>query len=77
MVSLRSLVTGVALIAAPVMAVLSPTELVESIKELTQKSEALKAPVQSISAVNAPLMAIGKGPLPVCPGFCRLQSFPS
>lgn len=71
MVSLRSLVTGVALIAAPVMAALSPTELVDRINELTQKSQALKGPVQSISVANAPLMAIGKGPLPVCPGSCR------
>ncbi|KAH6849620.1 hypothetical protein B0I37DRAFT_352199 [Chaetomium sp. MPI-CAGE-AT-0009] len=64
MVSLRSLVAGVALIAAPVMAALSPAELVERINELTKKSQALHAPVDSITIVNAPLVAVGRGPLP-------------
>jgi hypothetical protein len=77
MVSLRSLVTGVALIAAPVMAALSPAELVERINALTKKSQALQAPVQSITIVSAPLIALGRGPLPVCPSSCRFQSFPN
>ncbi|KAK3304735.1 UVI-1 [Chaetomium strumarium] len=64
MVSLRSLVTGAALIAAPVMATLSPAELVDRINELTKKSEALHAPVQSITLTSAPLIALGQGPLP-------------
>jgi hypothetical protein len=66
MVSIRSLVTGAALIAAPVMATLSPVELAESIKGFTKKCQAVQDPVQSITLTNAPLIALGRGPLPVC-----------
>lgn len=66
MVSLRSLVAGVALIAAPVMAALTPGQLADGIKILTTKSQALQAPAQSITLLNAPLIVIGQGPFPVC-----------
>jgi len=73
MVSLRSLVAGVALIAAPVMAALTPAQLVDGINMLTSKSQALQAPANSITIINAPLIIIGQGPFPVCrPAFHRL-----
>lgn len=76
MVSLRSLVAGVALIATPVMAALSPAELVERINGLTKKCQALEAPFQSLNVVSAPLFALGRGPLPVCPSSCPLPILP-
>ena len=66
MVSLRSLVTGAAaLMAAPIMAALTPTQLSDGINQLTTKSQALQAIAQSITIVNAPLLIIGQGPFPV------------
>ncbi|KAL2139658.1 hypothetical protein VTI28DRAFT_4883 [Corynascus sepedonium] len=64
MVSFRSLAAGVALIAAPVMAALSSTELVERINDLTGKVQAVQTPVQSLTVVSAPLVVLGRGPLP-------------
>ncbi|KAK4244525.1 hypothetical protein C7999DRAFT_35132 [Corynascus novoguineensis] len=64
MVSFRSLVAGVALIAAPVMAAISSTELVERINDLAGKVQAVQIPVQSMTVVSAPLVVLGRGPLP-------------
>jgi hypothetical protein len=66
MVSLRSLAAGAVLIAAPIIAALSPADVVGGLAQLTGKSQALQAPAQSISIVNAPLIIIGQGPFPVC-----------
>ncbi|KAG7285940.1 hypothetical protein NEMBOFW57_008236 [Staphylotrichum longicolle] len=75
MVSLRSLVAGVALIAAPVMAALTPTQLADGIKILTTKSQALQAPAQSITILNAPLIVLGQGPFPqIITGFTDIVS---
>jgi hypothetical protein len=72
MVSLRSLITAAALIAAPVMAALSPQQINEGLGRLTQKVQDLQEPASSITIVNAPLIVIGQGPFPVC-----LGSYPS
>ncbi len=66
MVSLRSLVTGAAaLMAAPIMAALTPTQLSDGINQLTNKFQALQTVAQSITIINAPLIVIGQGPFPV------------
>ena len=65
MVSLRSLVVGVALIAAPVMAVFTSTQVANGIDQLTGQTQALEPIANSISIFNAPLIVIGLGPFPV------------
>jgi hypothetical protein len=66
MVSLRSLIAAAALIAAPVMAAVTPTQLTDGIKKVTMQSQMLQADAQSITIINAPLIIIGQGPFPVC-----------
>ncbi len=66
MVSLRSLVIGAALIAAPVLAALTPTQIADSLSALTKQAQDLQPVAQSITIVNAPLIVIGQGPFPVC-----------
>jgi hypothetical protein len=66
MVSFRTIITSALAISAPVLAQLSPAQVVTNIETLTQKSQALQAPAQSINAVNGPLIIIGQGPFPVC-----------
>jgi hypothetical protein len=65
MVSFRTIFTSALALSAPVMAALTPAQVVDNIKMLTQKSQALQAPAQSINAVNGPLVIIGQGPFPV------------
>jgi hypothetical protein len=72
MVSLRSLIVGAALLVAPVIAAVTPAQIADGIKSITDKSRALQAPAQSITILNAPLIVIGQGPFPVC--LC-LRSF--
>ncbi|KAK4124672.1 UVI-1 [Parathielavia appendiculata] len=75
MVSLRSLVTVAAFIAAPVMAALTPQQIADGIRKLTGESQALQATAQSITIVNAPLIVIGQGPFPtLIAGFNDLVS---
>lgn len=40
------------------------TQIVTTIKVLTQRSQELQAPAQSISLLNGPLIIIGQGPFP-------------
>lgn len=68
MVSLRSLITSAALIAAPVMAALTPMQLSDGINMVTKQSRDLQPVAQSITLVNAPLIVLGQGPFPVCLG---------
>jgi hypothetical protein len=42
----------------------TPTQVVDSIKQITQKSQALQEPAQTISIVNGPLLMVGQGPYP-------------
>ena len=70
MVSFRSLIVGVALTAAHVMAVFTPAQLADGIDQLASKSQALQPIANSITLINAPLIIIGLGPFPVyCPSY--------
>jgi hypothetical protein len=40
------------------------TQVVDTIKQLTQKAHAIQQPAQSINVVNGPLIVIGQGPFP-------------
>lgn len=65
MFSLRSLVAGAILMAAPVLAAVTPQQIADSLKSITKQARELHAPAQSITNVNAPLIIIRQGPLPV------------
>ena len=67
MVSLRSLVVGAAFIVAPVLAALTPSQIADGLKALSQQAVDLQPVAQSITIINAPLIIIGQGPFPVCP----------
>ncbi|KAH6624010.1 hypothetical protein B0J18DRAFT_427058 [Chaetomium sp. MPI-SDFR-AT-0129] len=64
MISLRSLIAGAAVLAAPVMAALSATQVTDGLNKVTQKSLELQPVADSITVVNAPLFVIGQGPFP-------------
>ncbi|KAI0528139.1 hypothetical protein F5B22DRAFT_641110 [Xylaria bambusicola] len=65
---------GVAM-ASTVMAALTPQQIADGIKLITQKSQALQAPAQSITTLNGPLIAIGQGPYPtIINGFTDIVS---
>lgn len=49
-------------------AALTPAQVVNNIKMLTQKSQALQGPANSITIVNGPLIVIGQGPFPTVRG---------
>ncbi|KAK4141745.1 uncharacterized protein C8A04DRAFT_30586 [Dichotomopilus funicola] len=75
MVSFRSLFAGAAILAAPIMAALSPEQIAAGINSITEKTQALQAPAQSITLVNAPLIIIGQGPFPeIIAGFADIVS---
>jgi hypothetical protein len=40
----------------------TPTQVVDTFKQLTQKAHALEKPAQRINVVNGPLIVIGQGP---------------
>ncbi|KAK4246901.1 hypothetical protein C7999DRAFT_32675 [Corynascus novoguineensis] len=63
MVSLRSLVTGVAL-ASSVLGAATPQQIADGIKAITKRIQNLLAPAQSITALYAPLIDTSKGPFP-------------
>jgi hypothetical protein len=65
MVSLRSLVICAALVAAPVLAALTPSQIYDSFNKLSEQALALQGPAAEISIVNAPLIVTGRGPFPV------------
>ena len=73
MVSFRSLVAGVALIASPVMAALTLDQVTNGVRRLTAISDNIDINAGSINAVNAALILIGQGPFPawtpLCPPF--------
>ncbi|KAK4246900.1 hypothetical protein C7999DRAFT_15014 [Corynascus novoguineensis] len=74
MVSLRSLVASAALMAAPVLAALTPQQITDGIKLMAQKTYALHKPAQSITTAN-PLVIIGGGPFPtIIAGFIDIAS---
>ena len=69
MVSLRSLITGVALLAVPVLSAATPQQIVNGLKLITQKSQALQATARNISTVDGDALNVGQGLFPVCPHF--------
>jgi hypothetical protein len=75
MVSFRTIFTSALALSAPVMAAITPAQVVDNIKMLTQKSQALQAPAQSLTVVNGPLIIIGQGPFPVSSTFQQTFSF--
>ena len=42
----------------------TPSQVVDTIKQLTQKAHAIQQPAHSITLVNGPLIVIGQGPFP-------------
>ncbi|KAL2194704.1 UVI-1 [Corynascus similis CBS 632.67] len=75
MFSLRSLVAGAILMAAPVLAAVTPQQIADSLKSITKQARELQAPAQSITNVNAPLIIIRQGPLPpLIKGFEEIVS---
>ena len=66
MVSLRSLVVGAAVIVAPVLAALAPSQIADGLNALSKQAQDLQPVAQSITLINAPLIIIGQGPFPVC-----------
>ncbi|KAI0487408.1 UVI-1 [Xylaria cf. heliscus] len=54
-----------AVMAASAMAALTPAQIADSLKRVTDQSQNLQAPAQSITIVNAPLIVVGQGPFPV------------
>lgn len=65
--------TAGALMAATAMAALTPAQIADSLRKLTDQSQKLQGPAQSITIVNAPLIVIGQGPLPsIIAGFTEI-----
>ncbi|KAF3027932.1 hypothetical protein E8E12_000129 [Didymella heteroderae] len=64
MVAFRKLFASAMALAVPVIAQITPAQIVSNIQLITQKSQALQAPAQSISIINGPLIVIGQGPFP-------------
>ncbi|KAI0912218.1 UVI-1 [Ustulina deusta] len=62
-----------AIMASTAMASLSPSQIADSIKQVTIISQNLQAPANSITLVNAPLIIIGQGPFPqIIAGFTQI-----
>ena len=60
---------------APIAAAITPAQVVDNIKMVTQKSQALQAPAQSITIINGPLIVVGLGPFPpIIAGFTDIVS---
>jgi hypothetical protein len=74
MVSFRNILLAAAC-TLPALAALSPSQMVDNIRIVTQKSQALQAPAQSITIINGPLIIIGQGPFPqIIAGFTDIVS---
>ncbi|KAL2148066.1 hypothetical protein VTI28DRAFT_123 [Corynascus sepedonium] len=74
MVSLRSLVTGVAL-ASSVLGAATPQQIADGIKSITRRVQNLQTPAQSITALYDPSIDISKGPFPqVVTGLTNVAS---
>lgn len=64
MVSLRSVVAAVALVAAPVMA-FTAAQVADGLNELANKARDLSPVADSITPINAALLLLNMGPYPV------------
>ncbi|KAJ4331154.1 hypothetical protein N0V87_009382 [Didymella glomerata] len=75
MVAFGKIFTSAMAMAVPVVAQLTPAQVVSNINMITQKSQALQAPAQSITIINGPLIIIGQGPFPqIITGFVDIVS---
>ncbi|KAJ4400327.1 hypothetical protein N0V91_008786 [Didymella pomorum] len=75
MVAFGKILTSAMAMAVPVIAQLTPAQVVSNINMITQKSQALQAPAQSITIINGPLIIIGQGPFPqIIAGFTDIVS---
>ncbi|KAK6362670.1 hypothetical protein TWF730_000125 [Orbilia blumenaviensis] len=71
----KAVTCAIALLAVPSLAAVTPAQIADGLKMLTEKSKALEAPAQSITIVNAPLIVIGQGPFPtIIAGFSDMVS---
>ncbi|KAF3046211.1 hypothetical protein E8E11_009286 [Didymella keratinophila] len=75
MVAFGKIFTSAMAMAVPVIAQLTPAQVVSNINMITQKSEALQAPAQNITIINGPLIIVGQGPFPqIIAGFVDIVS---
>ncbi|KAH6838623.1 hypothetical protein B0I37DRAFT_419555 [Chaetomium sp. MPI-CAGE-AT-0009] len=65
MVSLRSLIAGVAFIAAPAMAAMTALEIEDTFQLLAVRAHSLEEFAYKIDPANALLLPAGRGPIPV------------
>ncbi|KAH6649552.1 hypothetical protein F5144DRAFT_635289 [Chaetomium tenue] len=73
MVSFRSLIASATLIATPLMAALTPTQLYDAIDKMAQDSHDLQAVAESVTVVNAQLVYVEQGPIiPLVEGLERI-----
>ncbi|KAI1293238.1 hypothetical protein F5Y03DRAFT_411378, partial [Xylaria venustula] len=64
-----------AAMAYTAIASLTPQQISDGIRLITQKSQALQVPAQSITAANGALIVIGQGPFPtIIAGFSDIVS---
>lgn len=75
MVAFGKIFTSAMALAVPVLAQITPAQVVSNINMITQKSQALQAPAQSITIINGPLIIVGQGPFPeIIRGFVDIVS---
>ncbi|KAJ1323296.1 C166 family protein [Microdochium nivale] len=73
---LSTAVATLALCGDAVQAALTPNQIVDNIRTLTQKSQAIQIPAQSVSILNGQLLIIGQGPFPqIIDGFNDIVIF--
>ncbi|KAK6516164.1 hypothetical protein TWF506_006076 [Arthrobotrys conoides] len=74
----KAVTCALALLAAPSIAALTVSQMVDNINMLTTKSRALQTPAKSISLINGPLIIIGQGPFPqIIVGFTEIITITS
>ncbi|KAF3930595.1 hypothetical protein ABW19_dt0204660 [Dactylella cylindrospora] len=61
----KAALAALAVFATPSLGALTPQQMADNLKLLTDKSQALQAPAQTISLINTPLILIGQGPFPI------------
>lgn len=65
MVSVRNILAAVVAIAIPAIVQATPAQIVQKLKQMTEKTQTLQGPATSLDLVNGPLIAVGEGPFPV------------
>ena len=73
MVAIRNFLAAAMALAAPISAALTPTQISDNIRSLTEKSQALQAPAQSLTILDGPLLLTGQGNFPpIIKGFTEI-----